>query len=467
MALRRARTDRVEHVRPPVRRRGAGCPTGGTSLASGGRDLETGETKRHFDKGTTSGPRGPEHPPGAEADDTLETVGPMTRTRTMRVSMAAKARALAATRRRTHAPIERLATDFSDVYNRMLSEISSTARCILASSSPVLREAHASLRPTEPVGLYKLSDALTHVSTAMWWGEHSVMESWDHEHEVHRVLSVVGPPTAVIHKMMGVLAPVDFYMECDKNAPRYGHLHLLEYAQKSCHWYFARPNDKRVCQRHEINCRRAARDAAEYGHLDIVRWIFRYESDEGRAPPVCDSDFLSQVAWGAVKGGSMHVLKWLFDELADEDGILLDNAYYTFKCCEGSRSWCGGHYLCAAAAKRGNLEMLKLLRADVSYKLWPTDAAWDPTPRCGWNEWTCTAAAGNGHLDVLRWAFENGCPANENVIRRAKVIGREDIEQWALANHLPEPNGDDDSWMSEDIYDTELPLSFANAYDSD
>ena len=111
--------------------------------------------------------------------------------------------------------------------------------------------------------------------------------------------------------------------------------------------------------------------------------------------------------------------------------------------------------------------MLKLLRADVSYKIWPTDAAWDPTPRCGWNEWTCTAAAGNGHLYVLRWAFENGCPANENVIRRAKVIGREDIEQWALANHLPEPNGDNDSWMSEDIYDTELPLSFANAYDSD
>ena len=48
-------------------------------------------------------------------------------------------------------------------------------------------------------------------------------------------------------------------------------------------------------------------------------------------------------------------------------------------------------------------------------------------------------------------------PRQQNVIRRAKVIGREDIEQWALANHLPEPNGDDDSWMSEDIYDTECP----------
>ena len=39
-------------------------------------------------------------------------------------------------------------------------------------------------------------------------------------------------------------------------------------------------------------------------------------------------------------------------------------------------------------------------------------------------------------------------------------MSREDIEQWALANHLPEPNGDDDSWMSEDIYDANESPSY-------
>ena len=152
---------------------GAGCPTGGTSLALGGRDPETRETKRHFDKGTTSGPRGPEQSPGAEADDTLETVGPMTRIRTMRVSMAAKAtsprRDASANARPHRAPGDGL---LGRVRPNVVGNFLHGAW--LASSSPVLREAHASLRPTEPVGLYKLSDALTHVSTATWWGGHSV-----------------------------------------------------------------------------------------------------------------------------------------------------------------------------------------------------------------------------------------------------------------------------------------------------
>jgi hypothetical protein len=452
---------------PPSGDVGAGCPTGGTSLALGGRGPQTRsrETNRHEDMGITSGsPRGPDPLTGAEADDTLETGVPMTRARATRIS---KARALAATRRRTHAPIERLATDFSDVYDRVLSEISSTARCILAASSPVLREAHASLRPTEPVGLYKLSDALMHVSTATWWGEHLVVES-EHRHrvprEVNRIMCVVGPPTAVVDKMKEMFALFDFYKDCEKNAPRYGHLHLLEYIQKSCHWYFGRPINKPVWERRESHCLYAACRAAESGHLNIVRWIFHYESDEGgRAPPVLELKefiFIFQVAWAAVKGGAMHVLEWLFDELADEDGILSDIAYYSFLRHDEDRGWCAGHYLCAAAAKRGNLEMLKWLRADVSYKVLLSDFDRDPTPRCEWNEWTCTAAAGNGHLDVLRWAFENGCPVNENVIRRARVIGREDIEQWALANNLPEPNGDDNPWMSEDEYSSDPSHAF-------
>ncbi len=43
-------------------------------------------------------------------------------------------------------------------------------------------------------------------------------------------------------------------------------------------------------------------------------------------------------------------------------------------------------YLCQAAARSGQLEELKVLRADG----------------CLWDKWTCKSAARGGHLDVLR-----------------------------------------------------------------
>ena len=468
---------------------GAGCPTGGTSLALGGRGPQTRprETKRHDDQRTTSGsPRGPDRPTGAEADDTLETDGPMTRARATRVS---KARGLAATRRRTHAPIERLATDFADVYDRVLSEISSTARCILAASSPVLREAHASLRPAEPVGLYKLSDALTHVSTATWWirsvpikstGDDNSPSAHKRRQKLTRVMSVVGPPTEVVDKVQQMSVTYDFEGYCTAYAPRYGHLHLLEYLQRKC-WYFKLGHNE-IWERDD-ECLVMACRAAESGHLNIVQWIFNYTSDGAFAEPISDNDptFLFEVAWAGVRGGAMHVLEWLFGHLSGQDELIIEDSwmsatwsyracrmlYYAFQEVDADGVLRGGHYLCAEAAKRGNLEMLKWLRAEVTYIEDPDGSLGPPRPRCVWNEWTCTAAAGSGHLDVLSWAFENGCPFDENVIRRARVIGRRDIEEWALANHLPEPDGDDDSWMESDEYSSDPSDAFLDESLSD
>ena len=50
-------------------------------------------------------------------------------------------------------------------------------------------------------------------------------------------------------------------------------------------------------------------------------------------------------------------------------------------------------FLCNAAARSGQLEKLKLLRAGG----------------CPWDEGTCWAAAEGGHLEVLKWARANGC----------------------------------------------------------
>jgi hypothetical protein len=63
--------------------------------------------------------------------------------------------------------------------------------------------------------------------------------------------------------------------------------------------------------------------------------------------------------------------------------------------------------LCAAAARNGDLEELKALRAE--------NFPWD------WH--TCAFAAEGGHLDVLQWARDNGCPWDENSRRLA-------TEQW-------------------------------------
>ena len=50
--------------------------------------------------------------------------------------------------------------------------------------------------------------------------------------------------------------------------------------------------------------------------------------------------------------------------------------------------------LCAAAARIGDLEALKALRAE----------------NFPWDALTCTYAAKGGHLETLKWARENGCP---------------------------------------------------------
>ena len=48
---------------------------------------------------------------------------------------------------------------------------------------------------------------------------------------------------------------------------------------------------------------------------------------------------------------------------------------------------------CSYAAEYGHLDVLK----------------WARENGCEWDSWTCSNATQNGHLDVLKWARENGC----------------------------------------------------------
>ena len=77
--------------------------------------------------------------------------------------------------------------------------------------------------------------------------------------------------------------------------------------------------------------------------------------------------------------------------------------------------------LCQAAARGGNLEELKVLRAEG----WP------------WDKFTCSWAANGGHLKVLQWARENGCPWDEETCYWATHGGHLEVLQWARANGCP------------------------------
>lgn len=69
-------------------------------------------------------------------------------------------------------------------------------------------------------------------------------------------------------------------------------------------------------------------------------------------------------------------------------------------------------YICDLAARKGHLEVLKWLYEN-NY------------PQ---SQHVCITAAKNGHLDVMKWAHRNGCPWN-------KVECINELEKYASVNH--------------------------------
>ena len=77
--------------------------------------------------------------------------------------------------------------------------------------------------------------------------------------------------------------------------------------------------------------------------------------------------------------------------------------------------------VCYAAAKTGQFEELKALRAEN----WP------------WSEMTCGGAASGGHFEILKWARKNGCPWNAWTCSGAARGGHFEILKWAHKNDCP------------------------------
>jgi hypothetical protein len=109
-------------------------------------------------------------------------------------------------------------------------------------------------------------------------------------------------------------------------------------------------------------------------------------------------------------------------ELSDHEA--LDLGYVSLlkdRHSRGLLSACRNHFPCTAAARNGDLQELKALRAD----------------ECPWDEKTCYFAAKYGHLEVLKWARANDCPWDEKTCRYAAEGGHLEVLKYLRENGCP------------------------------
>merc|ERR1712129_667597 len=61
---------------------------------------------------------------------------------------------------------------------------------------------------------------------------------------------------------------------------------------------------------------------------------------------------------------------------------------------------------------------------------------------CPWDEDVCSLAALGGHIDVLEYAREEGCPWDEDVYVCAARAGHLDVLEWCRRHGAPKGTGD-------------------------
>jgi hypothetical protein len=106
----------------------------------------------------------------------------------------------------------------------------------------------------------------------------------------------------------------------------------------------------------------------------------------------------------------------ILSKLTEVDQTVL---YFTSKSLRGYKiSLCKKREACAYAAREGHLELLK----------------WARENGCDWDSRTCANAAEGGHLELLKWARENGCPWDWRTCADAAREGHLELLKWAHEN---------------------------------
>ena len=163
--------------------------------------------------------------------------------------------------------------------------------------------------------------------------------------------------------------------------------------------------------------------AATQGHLRFVRWAIEqgFGWDAGAIE-------------GACKGGKLDVVKYCLENgcpmpppsnsafaVAAYNGCTDILEYLYDKGFDNLFKW--DNLVTSCAAMSGHLEVIKWLRERG----------------CPWNSRTLEVAAVNGDWDILRWAHANGCPWEEDVCASAAEGGNLDMLKWLRSQDPPCP----------------------------
>jgi hypothetical protein len=168
-----------------------------------------------------------------------------------------------------------------------------------------------------------------------------------------------------------------------------------------------------------------AKYAAIAGNIDVLAWIFSQDVDKITDPP-------SQTTLTfAAALGQLDTVKWLYAEGHDR----------------GNASVC--------AALRGQLDVLKWMRMEfilddepgccyhAAYSGHFHILRWAREVGLRWTSSTMQKLASKGNVEMLKWAFENGCPMGEGyaVMDHLAMAGCIEGAEWVLSLGYPWSDG--------------------------
>ena len=227
------------------------------------------------------------------------------------------------------------------------------------------------------------------------------------------------------------------------SAAKGGHLELLKYARANgCPW------DKRTCM-----------FAAEGEHHAVVQWYLDELDRLARnALPGLPLDVVFQIIGSANMPDTADLARLRAVSRAMRDAVAktrrqvkeLDPWTATRLGCLNTlqRMVRQGRlerkeYLCAAAARSGQLEELKSLRADDEARAQAVMGGhfdvlkWLHANDAPCEESACAAAAATGNFEVMKWLRENGCPLSRSACARACEDNQIGMLKWLIANDAP------------------------------
>ena len=198
-----------------------------------------------------------------------------------------------------------------------------------------------------------------------------------------------------------------------------GHLDVLKWArQNGCEW------DEETC-----------RAAALGGHLEVLKWA----RQNG-----CPWD--GRTCWAAAYGGHLEVLRWLRQNGCPWDEVTCSSAALGghWRCCSGRvrRVRLGRGDLLGAAEEAAwrcwwASERVPVEREDRGGGVWrpPGGVAVGASERVPVEREDVLVRGGGGHLEVLKWAHENGCRGTGRAGPRKRV--HLEVLKWARDNGCP------------------------------